>query len=386
MTDSDPVVSPSGCVADAAETAPLAFPDNPVLAAVTRGELIETFHRGAAAVLTADGSVALAWGDIDRLVFPRSAIKPMQALALLEALPDAPDLTAERVALHTASHGGWPMHVTAIRAWLAQMGLSEQDLECGAGDWPLDATAARALARDGGAPTPAHHNCAGQHAGFLRLARHLGGPTRGYVEAAHPVQQAVMAVLSDLCEVEACEAPAGLEGCGIPSLALPLWAVALGTARLADPAGLAPARRAAVLRLRAAMTAHPDLIAGPGRCDTRVAQVTQGRILTKIGADGAIVAMVPEQGLGVAVKVDSGAGQAAEVALGLVLQRLGVVSEDELVALAAVFQPRLTTAAGRAAGRVLPVLPAEEMNDTVGDDGDEGGAVDPWDEDWDDDA
>jgi len=358
------------------------FPDNPVLVAVTRGDSLENQHRGSAVVLDAEGNVVLAWGDVERLVFARSALKPMQALPLLEALPDAPDLTPERIALHASSHSGWPNHVALIEAWLGDMGLTHADLECGDLDWPYDALAARELARSGGTPCAAHHNCAGQHAGFLRLAQVLGAPTRGYVRHDHPVQQAGMAVLSDLTGLEVDAAPWGPEGCGIPSLALPSWAVALAMARLADPSGLAPARRAAVERLRAAMVAHPELIAGPGRCDTLVMRTTNGRVLVKSGAEGNVAAMLPARGLGLLVKIDDGDRRAAEVAFGLVLETLGELTAEERAALAPVFQPDVTNAAGHCAGKVLPVLPVESGEDD--DEEEDGDRVDPWDEGWED--
>ncbi|SDE21758.1 asparaginase [Rhodospira trueperi] len=355
------------------------FPDNPVLVALTRGDAVESFHRGAAIALRADGRPLLAWGDVERPVFPRSALKPMQALALLEALPDAPDLTPERIALHTASHAGWLMQVERIREWLEDMGLSEANLECGTRDWPLDPDAARELARRGGRSGPVHHNCSGQHAGFLRLAQAMGAPTAGYIGAEHPVQRAVTAVLGDLTDVDMATMPHGLEGCGIPSPALPLWAVALGMARLADPSGLAPSRAAAARRLCAAMAAHPDMVAGPGRCETRLIRTTTGRVLAKVGAEGNMVAIIPGHGVGVALKMDDGATRAAEVALGLVLEALGVLSADDRAALAGVFQPVERNAAGVETGHALAVT-APEDGDGDADDPE----VDPWDEDWDD--
>lgn len=354
----------------------VAFPDNPVLAVVTRGESIESHHRGAAIVLDAGGHVRLAWGDVERPVFPRSALKPLQALAPLEAAPDRDALTDARVALLTASHAGWPQHTEAVAAWLADLGLSAADLACGAGDWPLDPAAARALAAAGHRPTALHHNCSGQHAGFLMLARLLGAPTRGYESASHPVQRSVTAVLADMTDVEADSLSWGVEGCGIPSPALPLWAVALGMARLADPRDLPPARAAATTRLRRAMAAHPELVAGPGRCDTRVAQVTGGRMLTKIGAEGNLVALLPDAGLGLALKIDDGAGRAAELALGGVLETLGLLDDSARAGLADLFQPTLTNAAGAPVGLGVPVRPDEAGAGATGD-------GDPWD--WDED-
>lgn len=361
------------------QTPPVVFPDNPVLAAATRGPVIESFHRGAAIALDAGGYPLLAWGDVERPVLARSALKPLQALALLETLGEAArDLTPERIALHTASHSGWPETVDPIRTWLTEMGHDDTVLACGAGEGPLDPQAALALARAGQTAGRAHHNCAGQHAGFVRLAQALGVDPAGYEQTDHPVQRAVAAVLESMTDIDTATAPAGVEGCGIPSLALPLWAVALGMARLADPSDDLPApRRRAATRLVAAMAAHPALVGGPGRGDTRIIQATGGRVLAKEGADGNMAAIVPGRGLGVAVKIDDGARRGAHVALGLVLETLGVLAPAEREALADVFQPVLTNAAGDAVGRVFPVRP-EDPEDEDG-----GPRTDPWDEGWD---
>ena len=300
-----------------------------------------------------------------------------------EALGQAgEDLTPERIALHTASHSGWPETVDPIRAWLAEMGHDETVLACGSGEGPLDPQAALSLAREGGVSGRAHHNCAGQHTGFVRLAHALGVDPVGYEQPDHPVQRAVAAVLDSMTDIETATAPAGVEGCGIPSLALPLWAVALGMARLADPSGLPGPRRRAAQRLVAAMAAHPTLVGGPGRGDTRIMQTTGGRVLAKEGADGNIVAMVPGRGLGVAIKIDDGARRGAHVALGLVLETLGVLDPSEREALADVFQPVLTNAAGDPVGRVFPVCP-EESDDSKEEDEEDGPRTDPWDEGWD---
>ncbi|MBB4265552.1 asparaginase [Roseospira visakhapatnamensis] len=368
--------APAGNATTEDEPPSVAFPDNPVLAAITRDPGIESHHRGAVIVLDAAGAVRLAWGDVERPVFPRSALKPIQALALLEALPDPGALSDERVALHTASHSGWPAHTDRVAAWLADLGLSTDALSCGAGDWPMDPAAARALAATGARPSALHHNCSGQHTGFLMLAGLMGVSPRGYASADHPVQRAVTAVIADMTDVAPDSLPWGVEGCGVPSPAMPLWAVALGMARLADPSGLSPGRAAAATRLRRAMAAHPDLVAGPGRCDTRVASATGGRVLTKIGAEGNVVALIPDAGLGLALKIDDGAGRGAELALGSVLDALSLLQDSERAALADLFQPTVTNAAGRIVGRGLPVRPAEADSDDA-DDGD------PWD--WDDD-
>jgi len=379
VTHSDsPIVAPTP--GPSAEDEPLVrFPDNPVLAVVTRGEALESFHRGAAIVLDADGTVRLAFGDVERPVFARSALKPLQALPLLEAGAGSPLLTDARVALHTASHAGWPDHTTRIAAWLTDLGLSAEDLACGAADgssdWPLDPAAARALAADGCRPTRLHHNCSGQHAGFLMLAGLMGAPTAGYDHADHPVQRAVTTALREMTDVDPDRLPRGVEGCGIPSPALPLWAVALGMARLADPTALTPKRADAAVRLRRAMATHPALVSGPGRCDTRLADATDGRVLTKIGAEGNLVALLPEAGLGLALKMDDGGARGAELALGAILDSLGILTESERDALADLLQPTLVNAAGHPVGHGLPVWPDEDTDSEMPDE------RDPWD--WD---
>jgi len=356
------------------------FPDNPVLAATVRGPVVESFHRGAAIVLDAEGYPLLAWGDVERPVLARSALKPIQALALLETLPDASDLTDQRVALHTASQSGWPDAVDRVRAWLTDMGLDETALACGAGEGPLDPAAALAQAREGVCFGRAHHNCAGQHAGFLRLAQAMGLEPAGYERIDHGVQQAVLDRLGAMTDTDARLAPCGVEGCGIPSVALPLWAVALGMARLADPdrGDMPPVRRRAARRLCSAMAAHPTLVGGPGRGDTRVMQVTRGRVLAKEGAEGVIAALVPARGLGLAVKIDDGARRGAHAALGLILESLDLITTEERAALRDVFQPALTNAAGDTVGHVLSVCP-EEPDDEPAE------SLDPWDEGWDED-
>ncbi|MCB2103059.1 MAG: asparaginase, partial [Rhodobacterales bacterium] len=195
---------------------------NPVVVEVLRGGHVESRHRGAAIAVRADGHVALSWGDVDRPVFPRSAIKPLQALPLIETgAADAFGLDEAEIALACASHNGEPLHTDRVAAWLARLGLSEADLECGA-HWPKHEPAAHDLARAGAAPSALHNNCSGKHAGFLTTAVHRGEPTAGYVHRHHPVQQRVMGVMEQMCGLDLSAAPCGIDGCSIPTFALPL--------------------------------------------------------------------------------------------------------------------------------------------------------------------
>ena len=198
---------------------------------VTRGAIVESRHLVSAAVADAGGELVAAWGEVEGPVFARSAVKPIQALPLLESgAAEALAVSDAELALACASHGGEPLHVAALRDWLARLGLAETDLECGAHP-PLHEPSAEALVRSGTAPSALHNNCSRKHAAMLATARHLGEETRGYIRSAHPVQRRVAACLADMsgCDLE--RAPEASDGCGIPTFALPLSGLARAMAR-----------------------------------------------------------------------------------------------------------------------------------------------------------
>ncbi|HEY9548485.1 MAG TPA: asparaginase, partial [Kiloniellaceae bacterium] len=300
---------------------------NPLLVEVTRGSQVESRHRAAVAVVDHQGKVVLAAGDIARTVYARSAIKSLQAIALVESgAADAFALSPPELALACASHSGEPRHVETVIAWLQRLGLSAADLECGA-QLPSYEPALIAPLAGGGAATAAHNNCSGKHSGFLTLARHLGVPTAGYVTYEHPVQQRILGVLEGMTGLDLGTAPRGVDGCGIPVIGIPLANMALAMARLGRPDDQPEARQSACARLRQAVAAHPFMVAGSRRFDTRVMEVTGEKALIKTGAEGVYCAAFPELGLGVALKVDDGAGRAAEVLMARLLTRFGILVE-----------------------------------------------------------
>ncbi len=234
----------------------------PVLAEVLRGNAVESRRRGSFAVVDAAGRVVSSAGPIEALVFPRSAVKPLQALPLIESgAVERLSLSRKEIALACASHRGEPAHVDAVRSWLAAAGLDADALECGAHP-PLGGAAAAALVRQGVAPSPLHNNCSGKHAGFLCTAVHLGENPRGYIQADHPVQRRVTAALAEMTGADLVAAPCGCDGCGIPTYAMPLRAVARGMARMADTAGLGPERARAAAVILDAMAAEPFFVEG----------------------------------------------------------------------------------------------------------------------------
>lgn len=327
---------------------------NPLLVEVTRGSQVESRHRAAVAVVDAAGKVALSVGDIDRPVYARSAIKSLQAIALVESgAADAFAVSEPELALACASHSGEPRHVEAVTAWLGRVGLSVADLECGP-QLPGYEPALIALLAGGGEGTAAHNNCSGKHSGFLTLARHLGVPTRGYVNYEHPVQQRILGVLEGMTGLDLGRAPRGIDGCSIPVVGIPLGNMALAMARLGAPDDQPEARQEACRRLRRAVAAHPFMVAGSGRFDTRVMELTGEKALIKTGAEGVYCAAFPEHGLGVALKVDDGAGRAAEVLMGRLLARFGILSEEETAGLGGLFVTPILNRAGRLVGDVRP--------------------------------
>jgi len=329
---------------------------NPVLVEVTRGRAVESRHRGAAVAVDAGGAPVAAWGDVAARVLPRSAVKPLQALALVESGAAAAYSVSEaEFALACASHAGEPRHVEVVAAWLARLGLAESDLACG-GHMPGNEAAGRALVVAGKRFGRLHDNCSGKHSGMLTLARHLGAPTKGYERADHPVQRRIVAVLSDLAGARLGARDAATDGCGVPTYPLPLAGLARAWARFGTGAALGPARAEAAARLRAAIAANPVLVAGSGRLDSEVVAASAGRVLVKVGAEGVYAGAIPAAGLGIALKIDDGARRAAEVACVALLDRLGALDDEVRRELAGWRAPKVVTRAGEVVGEIRAVL------------------------------
>jgi len=324
---------------------------NPVVIEVIRGPVVESRHEGIAAVVKADGSVVASWGDIDSPVLPRSANKPIQAMAFVESgAVEKFGLGNEHVALSCASHNGEPRHVETVKAWLARIGLAESDLECGA-HAPRLQSSIEAMARDNVLPGPAYNNCSGKHSGFLSTAVAYGEPTKGYIKYDHPVQRRLREVMTDLCGSNANDFPYGTDGCGIPTLATPLKSLARAMASMADPSRLSNRHAEAATRIRTAMNAEPFMVAGTGRFCTKVNGALSGVAQVKTGAEGVFCGMLPTLGLGIAIKMWDGAGRAAEVAMAALLDHLGVLPAADKQALE---NPAIKNVVGLLVGEMRP--------------------------------
>ena len=285
---------------------------NPILVEVTRGDHVESVHRGSVAVCNGRGETVFAIGDVTSSVFPRSAIKLIQALPLVESgAADAFRFGNKELALACASHNGEARHVTTATAMLEAAGLDVGALECGP-QWPALSSDQSTLYRESSEPTAAYNNCSGKHAGMLAFASHMHIEPKGYVDRDHAVQKAVSAALEEMTGVPLADAPCGIDGCSLPTIAVPLDSMARAFAQAATGEGLGAARSDACKRLMEACMAEPYMVAGMDRFCTDIMTEGQGQVFVKTGAEGMFCAAFPALGLGVALKCDDGATRASE--------------------------------------------------------------------------
>ena len=328
--------------------------DDPVLVEVTRGAMVESRHHGAAAVVDATGRIVQSWGEIEQPVYARSALKPLQALPLVESgAADRYGLGPEELALACASHHGEARHVAVVGGWLRRIGCDAADLECGSHP-PIDPAAAAALVRAGEAPSPLHSNCSGKHTGFLTAARFFGEESRGYIAPDHPAQQRVLAALEAMTGLDLSRAPRGTDGCGIPVIGLPLSGLARAMARMVDPQGVAAGRAEAARRLLDAMAAAPLMVSGSTGFPTALLSAAGAAVRAKPGAEGVYAAALPGLGLGIALKISDGSGRAAEVALAAILLRLGCLDDAARQKLDDRLRPPVRNVAGLVTGEIRP--------------------------------
>jgi len=320
----------------------------PLTVALTRGDqIIESRHAVHAVILSGDKKTIAQYGDAGRLTFTRSTLKPLQTVALLESgAAAAAQLSDAEIALACASHNGEALHVDAVGTWLSRLGLSEDDLECGAHAPYADAAGAvRALA----------NNCSGKHAGMLTLARHLGVDTKGYTDTNHPVQKMILHIIGEMCGETLAAGCCGTDGCSAPNPAMPLIALAAGFATFMRPDTLGFARGIACRHIYQAMVDNPRHVAGSKRLDTVLMQAAAGKVMCKIGAEGTYIAVIPEKDAVIALKTEDGAGRAGQAALAALLQRHGLCDDAVFDAIKPVALPAIRNWRGMETGetRVL---------------------------------
>lgn len=316
------------------------------LVEVWRGELLESVHQGHAVVCDGAGEIVNAWGDPEAIIYPRSSCKMIQALPLLESGAGA-HLREEQLALSCASHNGAAIHTDRVNTWLGELGLSDADFRCGT-QIPDDRDARYALIRAFEEPCQVHNNCSGKHAGFLTLNKHLGGDA-DYEKVDHPVQMACKAAFE---EVTGETSPGyGIDGCSAPNHACSLHGLARSMSFFASAHDRSDLRSQSAVKLREAMMAYPELVAGETRACTELMRAMGGRVAIKTGAEGVFTAIIPEQRIGVALKISDGATRASECAIAAILVKLGVLDPKHPAAIARL-SPEIQSRRGIHAGDI----------------------------------
>jgi len=303
----------------------------PLTVEVIRGPAVESRHAVHAVLMNGRGEITATFGDPKRPTFPRSSIKPLQALALVETgAADAFNLSEAELALACASHSGEEKHTAAVAGWLGRLGLDVTCLECGA-HAPYAFPAAP--------PGILCNNCSGKHAGMVTLSVFMKTPHMGYTYTGHPAQQAILKTVGEMCGVKINPLSCGTDGCSAPNPLLPLKNIARGFAVFMNPHDLPPARAEACGRLFQAMIRHPDLVGGTGRLDTVLMGAANGKIMSKTGAEGVYACVVPEQDTALVLKAEDGSARASHMALYALLEKYRLAETSVLEAIRPVALP-----------------------------------------------
>jgi len=337
------------------------------LVEVWRGPIVESQHRGHIAAVTGDGKTVSALGAPDTVTFLRSSGKPFQALPLLTSgAADRFGFTVQEIAIACGSHSGEPGHVETVRSILGKIGVDESALKCGVHE-PFSAEVARELARKQKPPNVLQNNCSGKHAAMLALAVHVGAPTGSYDDWGNPVQQAIAKTVAEFSDIPVEQMAVGVDGCGVPVFGVPVRDMALMYARLVSPSkSFDDATRTACRRIIKAMINFPEMVGGAkDRLDTELIKAGQGRLISKIGAEGVYtVGVLPSaewpNGLGVALKIEDGDDHRARPpAVIEALRQLNVLAKSELIALASYAPTIIRNRRGERVGEVRAAFTLE---------------------------
>lgn len=361
---------------------PARWPVAPVLVRQVRGGVVESAHRGDIVEADASGRVLHELGEPERLVNLRSAVKPFGLVALLRAGGQAEfDLTAEELALMASSHSGEDMHVRTLMALHRRTGVPSSALACGADTTPMDALTAARLMRDGERPSQLRHMCSGQHTSFLLLAKLGGWEPETYWQLEHPVHQAYMSAVADAFGVPVAALNVSIDACGVATFAFPLREIARAYAFLANPAAVtAPDPRAAVsralLEIRDAMLAHPEMVAGSrDRLDTSLMKVASGHLVAKGGAEGlsCIGILAGTRGFGstasgIAVKIEDGGGfeRGSWSATVEALRQVGALEGQAIRVLARYQRPQALDPHGQVVGEAIAEFELAPVGELAG--------------------
>ena len=310
---------------------------------LTRGEFVESVHYGSIAISDNQGHLVAWYGDPESITFLRSSAKPFQALPFIEEIGDKSfNLSLAEIALICSSHSGTDEHLAVVRSIQSKTGVLEADLKCGV--HPIyDQKTSEAMRERGEEPSQNHNNCSGKHTAMLALAGMHNWSKDDYINLNNPVQQQILKTFSEMSGTTTHEMHIAIDGCSAPNFAVPLHSAALAYARLCDPLHLGSTRSDACRTITRAMTSFPRMVAGPGEFDTRLMEVSNGRIISKGGAEGyQAMGLLPgclspgSPALGIAFKVTDGDLRSrARPGIALeILNQMGALSPSELENLA----------------------------------------------------
>ena len=302
---------------------------HPLVVEVVRGNAVESQHQVMTVVADERGLVSSFWGNVDYLTFPRSAIKPLQALALVESgAMEKFGLDEKILALACASHTGEKHHLVSLHHWLEKIKLKESDLYCGPA-YPSHEATRHDMIKKNQPPAPLLNNCSGKHLGIISSCLALGEDFKDYHRVDHPAQVRLRKILSDLMKTQLERMPVGIDGCAIPTHATPLQNIAIGMSEFFDKKDLADGWRKSLQRILHAWRYNPTYVSGSHDFASDLALKTKGRALLKPGAEGAYCGLMPEKGYAFALKVADGDGRAAEVAAAAIFRHHGALTEEE---------------------------------------------------------
>lgn len=323
----------------------------PLVVEVFRGPIVESLHQVMAVVVNEIGSVTQYWGNPQFLTIPRSSIKMLQALPMLESgAAEKYGLDDKLLALACSSHRGEKDHLAALAEWGSKLSIPESSLVCGP-HLPYDENSAHEMIRRGHKPTAFCNNCAGKHLGIITTCLHHGEDPAGYEKYEHNAQKRLRKTLSEVMRVDLSKMSYGVDGCGIPTYGVSLQSMAVGMSALINPKESA-VRKVAAERLLRAAKAFPFYIGGSGNFATDVIEKSQGRAIIKSGAEGTFCGVLPEKRVAFAIKAADGAARAAQVATASLLLQLGGLSESEFKALAKHTMPTVTNWKGDVVGQM----------------------------------
>ena len=333
-----------------------------VLVKVSRGNLVESLHRGHVAVVNSKGELLYALGNPQEVVYARSSMKPLQAIPIVETgAAEHFNFDHADLSLACASHNGEDQHTNRVLSILDRAELTFSDLQCGTHN-PRWQDTYEALIKANGEVTAIYNNCSGKHSGMLATAKHMNESTSDYYKIDHPVQQRIMEAISDLTEVPKEDIEIGIDGCGVPVHGIPLQHLALGFAKMADPVQLPAKRQEAINKITVAMMEAPEMVGGTDRFCTDFMRALDGRMFGKAGAEGVYCIGDKETGIGIALKIEDGNGRATSPVAVEVLLQLGLLTEQQQVELGSYHYPKLRNARKEEIGELRPEFRLEHAS------------------------